>query len=149
MPVGAKGYVSVTLLAAGLVDALRIIAQGSVMVSGKMAGHLSHGVNLERQGSPGIDTLSERQREVLAMVARGATNREIADTLLIAEATVKFHLRTVLRKLNLRHRRQAAIYAIREGLFRTTGRGTSPELAIPSTLSRHLPQGEGKQKASP
>ena len=88
---------------------------------------------------------SARQREVLAMMAPRATNREITNTLLIAEATVEFHLRTVLRKLNLRHRSQAAIYAIREALFRTTGSGTSPELAIPSSFSRHLSQGEGKQ----
>lgn len=117
MQAGAKGYLSVNLSPTDLVDALRMIAKGDVVVSREMAGHLTQGLALERQEKPALDALSERQREVLSMVARGATNREIADMLIITENTVKVHLRNILDKLNLRNRQQAAAYAVQEGLL--------------------------------
>lgn len=117
MQAGAKGYLSVNLSPTDLVDALRMIAKGDVVVSREMAGHLTQGLALERQEKPALAALSERQREVLGMVARGATNREIADMLIITENTVKVHLRNILDKLNLRNRQQAAAYAVQEGLL--------------------------------
>lgn len=63
-----------------------------------------------------IDTLSDREREVLALIGTGATNREIAEKLIISEHTVKSHLRSILNKLDIRNRQQAAAYAEREGL---------------------------------
>ena len=60
--------------------------------------------------------LSEREREVLSLIGNGATNREIAERLIISENTVKSHLRSILNKLNIRNRQQAAVYAEREGL---------------------------------
>lgn len=64
-----------------------------------------------------VDTLSDREREVLKLIGSGATNREIAQNLFISEHTVKSHLRSILNKLNLRNRQQAAVYAQREGLL--------------------------------
>lgn len=64
-----------------------------------------------------IDTLSDREREVLKLIGSGATNREIAQKLIISEHTVKSHLRSILNKLNIRNRQQAAVYAEREGLI--------------------------------
>ena len=64
-----------------------------------------------------IDTLSDREREVLSLIGNGATNREIAEKLIISEHTVKSHLRSILNKLNIRNRQQAAVYAEREGLI--------------------------------
>jgi DNA-binding CsgD family transcriptional regulator/small-conductance mechanosensitive channel len=61
--------------------------------------------------------LSSREIEVLSLVATGATNREIAEKLIISEHTVKSHLRSILSKLNIRNRQQAAAYAEREGLI--------------------------------
>jgi DNA-binding CsgD family transcriptional regulator len=60
--------------------------------------------------------LTVREREVLKLIGLGATNREIADKLIISEHTVKSHLRSILNKLNIRNRQQAAVYAEREGL---------------------------------
>jgi DNA-binding NarL/FixJ family response regulator len=64
-----------------------------------------------------VENLSDREREVLSLVGKGATNREIAEKLIISEHTVKSHLRSILNKLNLRNRQQAAVYAEREGLI--------------------------------
>jgi NarL family two-component system response regulator LiaR len=62
------------------------------------------------------DPLSERELEVLKLVARGMSNQEIADTLVVGEATVRSHVSAILRKLQLASRTQAALYALREGL---------------------------------
>jgi DNA-binding CsgD family transcriptional regulator/small-conductance mechanosensitive channel len=62
------------------------------------------------------DGLSDREREVLVLIGQGATNREIGEKLIISEHTVKSHLRSILSKLNLRNRQQAAAYAERQGL---------------------------------
>jgi DNA-binding NarL/FixJ family response regulator len=66
--------------------------------------------------SPG-ESLTPREKEVLQLVAQGATNREIASQLFIAENTVKNHLRNILAKLHLSNRVEAAAYALREGLI--------------------------------
>jgi two-component system, NarL family, nitrate/nitrite response regulator NarL len=63
-----------------------------------------------------LESLSLREREVLRLLAKGATNKEIASGLSIAENTVKNHLRNILAKLHLQNRIQAATYALREGL---------------------------------
>jgi NarL family two-component system response regulator LiaR len=62
------------------------------------------------------DPLSERELEVLKLLARGMSNQEIADTLVVGEATVRSHVSAILRKLQLASRTQAALYALREGL---------------------------------
>ena len=63
------------------------------------------------------NNLTPREKEVLRLVAKGATNKEIASQLFIAENTVKNHLRNILAKLHLQNRVQAAAYALREGLI--------------------------------
>jgi NarL family two-component system response regulator LiaR len=62
------------------------------------------------------DPLSERELEVLRLLARGMSNQEIADALVVGEATVRSHVSSILRKLQLASRTQAALYALREGL---------------------------------
>jgi NarL family two-component system response regulator LiaR len=66
--------------------------------------------------APTTDPLSERELEVLRLIARGMSNQEIADHLVVGEATVRSHVSAVLRKLQLASRTQAALYALREGL---------------------------------
>ena len=62
------------------------------------------------------EPLSERELEVLRLIARGLSNQEISDTLVVGEATVRSHVSSILRKLQLASRTQAALYALREGL---------------------------------
>ncbi|GAG59774.1 unnamed protein product, partial [marine sediment metagenome] len=76
---------------------------------------LSAGV--EREPIPGTDAdLSPREGEVLQLVAQGASNKKIADSLFISENTVKTHLRNIMEKLHLANRSQAAAYAVQRGL---------------------------------
>jgi DNA-binding CsgD family transcriptional regulator len=69
------------------------------------------------QEAKGIDALTDREKDVLRLVAKGSTNRDIAEGLVITENTVKVHLRNILDKLQLRNRQQAAAYAVQEGLI--------------------------------
>jgi two-component system nitrate/nitrite response regulator NarL len=71
-----------------------------------------------------MDTLTPRERQIMAEIARGASNKEIAQIFSIAEATVKIHVQRILRKLNLNSRVQAAVHATRA--MSATGQSTSP-----------------------
>jgi len=75
---------------------------------------------------PTTDPLSERELEVLRLIARGMSNQEIADTLVVGEATVRSHVSAVLRKLQLASRTQAALYALREGIASLDDTDTQP-----------------------
>jgi len=70
----------------------------------------------------GHDKLSPREREILGELARGASNKEIARDLGLAESTVKIHVQGILRKLNLTSRVQAAVYAVEQGMA-ASGKG--------------------------
>jgi two-component system nitrate/nitrite response regulator NarL len=112
---GARGYLSVNLSSQEFVQALRMLAKGDIVVSQEMA----NGVKVELavdQASKSRDDISGREQEVLQLVCEGATNREIAERLIVSEHTVKVHLRHILNKLNLRNRQQVAAYAVQEGL---------------------------------
>lgn len=118
---GVKGYMLKNSSLDDLVRAVRSLAQGGAYFSSTMFTkvlqeftHLSRRRDL--QEVKGIDALTEREKDVLRLVARGATNRDIAGELIITENTVKVHLRNILDKLQLRNRQQAAAYAVQEGL---------------------------------
>jgi DNA-binding CsgD family transcriptional regulator len=67
-----------------------------------------------------LDLLSNREREVLSLIGKGATNREIAQNLIISEHTVKSHIASILNKLDVHNRQQAAVFAERAGLITET-----------------------------
>ena len=69
-----------------------------------------------RPGRPTVDPLTERELEVLKLVAHGKSNREIADELVVSEGTVRTHVSNILSKLHLASRTQATLFALREGL---------------------------------
>lgn len=112
---GARGYLSVNLSSQEFVQALRMLAKGNIVVSQEMANRVK--VELAAEQAPkSKDDISGRKREVVQLVCHGATNREIAERLIVSEHTVKVHLRNILNKLNLRNRQQVAAYAVQEGL---------------------------------
>ena len=92
-----------------------MLAKGDIVVSQEMA----NGVKVELAADQVLksrEDISGREREVMQLLCEGATNREIADRLIVSEHTVKVHLRNILNKLNLRNRQQVAAYAVQEGL---------------------------------
>lgn len=113
---GASGYLLKTADSDDLANAILRTVAGESVVSPQMTGKLvSAFQSLRPAGAPAeadpIDGLSPREREILALIRQGASNKEIARTLDIAEPTVKIHVQHILRKLNLHSRVQAAVYA--------------------------------------
>lgn len=119
---GARGYLLKKAEPEELVHAIQSVAQGGVMVSPMMATKLLaefKDLTASVHKEPVVDSeanLSPREGEVLQLVAQGATNKEIADSLFISENTVKTHLQNILDKLHLANRSQAAAYAVKKGL---------------------------------
>lgn len=120
---GAAGFLLKDAPAAELVQAIRVVAAGEAMLApsvtrrllDKYAGKLPSG---EEAVPHALGTLTEREVEVLKLVARGLSNAEIAADLFVSETTVKTHVGHVLTKLQLRDRVQAAVYAYESGLVR-------------------------------
>jgi len=119
---GAKGYVLKTSGLADLLESLEAIAAGQAALSpgvtAKLLAQLAKAdatPSTARPSGPGGE-LSERELEVLQLVATGATNRQIAEKLYLSENTVRTYLAHILEKLNLENRAQVAAYAVRNGL---------------------------------
>ncbi len=110
---GAIGYVRKDSDPEVLIAAVRGAARGQSVLDPAVAGSVLQ--DLVR-GGPLAEELSEREREVLAQLAHGRTNREIAQALHVGEETVKTHVGNILSKLQLNHRTQAVIYALKRGV---------------------------------
>jgi len=120
---GAVGYLLKDVASAGLVEAIRATVRGESILQPSVAAkviteftRVSSMVPLA-QTERLIEPLSERESEILGLIATGATNREIADQLFIAEGTVKNHVTHILGKLGVRDRTQAALKARELGLL--------------------------------
>jgi DNA-binding NarL/FixJ family response regulator len=117
---GAVGFLLKDVTADGLVEAVRRAAAGEPVVApavlARMMDHFAARPPLPAQQPAGFDDLSEREREVLAMIGAGRSNAEIAAELVISMATVKTHVRHVFAKLDLRDRAQAVVVARDAGL---------------------------------
>jgi two-component system nitrate/nitrite response regulator NarL len=119
---GARGYLVKTVELDDLCTHIRVLAEGGSVVTPHLAATLldefARIAPEVREGPSKAEKLTGREREVLELIARGASNKEIAQRLVIAENTVKVHLRNILDKLHLRNRQQAAAFAVQEGLVR-------------------------------
>lgn len=113
---GATGYLLKDTAPRDLLQAIRDVQRGEVSlhptIARKLVGELKRPADLP----PAEEPLTEREVQVLALVARGLSNQEIADKLFIGERTVRTHISNILGKLHLANRTQAALYAQREGL---------------------------------
>ncbi len=114
---GARGYVTKTISAADLIDAVRRVAAGDVVFSPRLAGFVLDAFAAQPPGAvepppdTELDQLTPREREVLRLIARGYTYREIARELFISAKTVESHVSSVLRKLQLSTRHQLTRWA--------------------------------------
>jgi NarL family two-component system response regulator LiaR len=113
---GAMGYLLKDSGPEELVDAIRQVHHGRSSLHPAIAHKLVQQLSPSTAQVSALDALTGREVEVLQLVAGGFSNREIAEQLTISEATVRSHMSSILSKLNLCSRTQAALYALREGL---------------------------------
>ncbi|MEV7966526.1 response regulator transcription factor [Sphaerisporangium sp. NPDC088356] len=111
---GASGFLYKDVDPAALVQAIRSVHGGQVLLAPEAADAMLTGADAPAGHAP-IAMLTERERQVLALIASGRSNREIARELVVAEKTVKTHVSNVLMKLGVQDRTQAALYAVRHG----------------------------------
>ncbi|MFI8264123.1 MULTISPECIES: response regulator [unclassified Streptomyces] len=122
---GASGFLLKDASADQLAEAVRVVAAGEALLSPNITKRLI--TEFSRMGAPRapsrarIDELTERETEVLSLIAQGLSNAEIAGHLVVAEQTVKTHVGRILVKLGLRDRTQAAVFAYETGLVRPAG----------------------------
>jgi len=115
---GALGYLLKDSSPEELTAAIRDVYQGEPRLDSEVARKLMTGLSTHDAPQPPAESLTEREIDVLKLVARGLSNRRIAEELVISEGTVHTHVRNILTKLDLSNRTQAALYALRTGLSR-------------------------------
>jgi DNA-binding NarL/FixJ family response regulator len=112
---GASGYLLKDVEPAELEAAIRTLHAGGALLDPKVVPAVM-GEMARRPAVTGLDALTPREREVLALLGAGLSNRQIAERLVVSEKTVKTHVSAVLSKLALPDRTQAALYAVRHGV---------------------------------
>jgi DNA-binding NarL/FixJ family response regulator len=132
---GASGFLLKDATAAELVHAVRVVAAGDALlapsVTRRLIADFARRPRQDPPFPPTLGVLTHRETEVLRLIARGLSNTEISDTLVIAEQTTKTHIGRILAKLDLRDRAQAVVLAYETGLI--TPGGSAPARANPGT----------------
>ena len=114
---GACGYLMKDIPPKDLVQAIQLAHAGVYQLAPEVAGKLIGALRHKQVPQPPVDTpLTARELEVLKLIAKGGTNKDIAKALHVSEGTVKNHVSNILMRLELRDRTQAAIYAVENGL---------------------------------
>ena len=116
---GARGYVTKTISPSDLAEAVRRVASGDAVFSPRLAGFVLDAFSAIPVGQidPELDLLSDREREVLQLIARGYTYREVGEELFISIKTVESHVSSVLRKLQLSNRNELTRWAVERRLI--------------------------------
>jgi len=110
---GASGYVLKQIRGSDLVDAVRQVAAGKSLIDPSMTATLLERVRHPQTVAPELADLTEQERKLLALIAEGLTNRQIGERMFLAEKTVKNYVSSILAKLGLERRTQAAVLASR------------------------------------
>ncbi|NWJ48184.1 MAG: response regulator transcription factor [Chloroflexi bacterium] len=113
---GATGYLLKDVQPQDLVKAVLAAERGEVQLHPEVAKKLMHEVLAPPKEADAIEELTEREREVLGLLGKGMSNKEIARDLSVSEKTVKAHVSSILNKLNLPGRTHAALYAVKRGI---------------------------------
>ena len=120
---GASGFALKSRPLEELLSAIRTVAAGEALlapsVTRRLIAHFAEEVRVPRRTPRGLDELTEREREVLSLVARGLSNAELAETLHVSLPTVKTHVSRILTKLGARDRTQLVVLAYESGLVTT------------------------------
>ncbi len=127
---GASGFLVKDTDPAELLRAIRVVASGEALLSPSVTRRLIEDVvarRPERTAAPGLDTLTPRELEILALVASGLSNDDIADRLVISPATAKTHVSRVMGKLDARDRAQLVVVAYEAGVVRPRSGGAVRE----------------------
>jgi DNA-binding NarL/FixJ family response regulator len=115
---GASGFLLKDVRPLDLVDAIRLIAAGNALLGPTVTQRLLEQFADSEPAPASLESLTDREQEILGLIARGLSNAEIAADLVVSETTVKTHVSSVLRKLGVRDRVQAVIAAYDAGLVR-------------------------------
>jgi DNA-binding NarL/FixJ family response regulator len=117
---GASGFLLKDVPAEQLVEGIRVVARGDALLAPSVTKRLIHEFALaaptRREAPPAVEELTPRELEVFTLIARGMSNAEIADDLVVSETTVKTHVARVLMKLGVRDRVQAVVLAYESGV---------------------------------
>jgi NarL family two-component system response regulator LiaR len=113
---GALGYLLKDSSPEQLLDAIRQVHRGEPSLEPSIARKVLQEISTPNQAKPTTDPLTEREAEVLRLIAQGMSNKEIAAALFVAEWTVRSHVSSILSKLQLASRTQAALFALRSGM---------------------------------
>jgi len=113
---GAFSYLLKTSRASEIAEAIRAAVRGQSVLESQVASKMMNRFRQPKAETPAHEELTEREMDVLRLLAQGKSNQDIADDLIIGIKTVKFHVTNILAKLGVEDRTQAAIYAYKNGL---------------------------------
>ena len=113
---GARGYLTKDVEHDELVSAIRTVSKGKSYLPTYILDKLMGGVRQDLVKDKPFDRLTKREKEVLALMGEGCSNKEISAKLVITEATVRVHFHQVMRKMGFENRREAVVFAVKDGM---------------------------------